>query len=150
MRRINLIFILFAILVVGCKKHKCVDYSCFSPPRYFQFDLVDKTTGENVFTNGTYTESDIEIINLLDSTIYDDFSFNEYATNWIEIRSIGWQSEIVNLSINILGNHIFNFYVDAIRKNEHCCSFTEYNEIKIDSANYEFNANTDSYTVYIE
>ncbi len=57
-----------------------------------------------------------------------EFSFiSENNINLIQIGSIGWETEIVNLKIDILDNHIFNFYVDAERI-EDCCSHTEYNE----------------------
>ncbi|MCB9034747.1 MAG: hypothetical protein H6553_12975 [Chitinophagales bacterium] len=150
MKRINLLFILFTIFTISCKKHKCDDYSCFTPPNFFNFDIVDKTTGENLFTNGTYNESDVEITNLLDSTIYEYYNFNEYATNWLIFNGIGWQSEIVSLSVSIDGNHIFNFYVDAERKEENCCSFTEYHEINIDSTEYELNTNSGLYKIFVE
>jgi hypothetical protein len=45
-----------------------------------------------------------------------EFSFiSENNFNLIQIGSIGWETEIVNLKIDISDNHIFNFYVDAER-----------------------------------
>ena len=40
---------------------------CFTPPNSFQFEIVDKTSGENLFTNGTYGAGDIKIIDKLNN-----------------------------------------------------------------------------------
>lgn len=47
----------------SCNSGDC-NQNCTSPPLTFGFELLDKTTGENLFTNGTYEQSQIEIANL--------------------------------------------------------------------------------------
>ncbi|HAF78877.1 MAG TPA: hypothetical protein DCG42_16325 [Maribacter sp.] len=80
-----------------------------------------------------------------------DFSFiSENDINIIHISSIGWKTEIVNLEIHIANNHIFDFYVDAERKIEDCCSYTNYNEILVLNSEFELNNETGTYVIFME
>ncbi len=123
---------------------------CFTPPELFIFEIADKTSGENLFTKGIYKASEIEVIDLSDSSRVDYSFIDEDDINLIQIHTIGWKTETVNYSINISNKNIFNLYVDAERISEDCCSYTEFHEIKIENTEYEFNQETGIYKILIE
>jgi len=149
MKKFNLILILFTIIFQGCNNDDCGD--CFTPPQGFSFEIVDKTSGENLFTNGTFESENIEITDNLNNNEAIEFSFiSENDINLIQIGSIGWETEIVNLKINISDNYIFDFYVDAERKMGDCCSYTEYNEITIADSEFELDTQTGIYKILVE
>jgi hypothetical protein len=151
MRKINLILMLLTIVLQSCDKDGNCNELCFSPPESFHFEIVDKTSGENLFTNGTYVAGDIKITNTLDNNAPVEFKFiSENNINLIQIGSIGWKTEIVNLKFDISDNHIFDFYVDAERKTEDCCAHTEYNEITVRESEFELNTQTGIYKILVE
>jgi len=149
MKKFRLILILLAILFQGCKDDEC-NQLCFTPPQVFQFEIVDKESGENLFTNGTFDSNDITITDILNNNEPVEFSFmSENNVNLIAIASIGWETEIVNLKIDISDNTIFNFYVDAKIIGD-CCSHTEYNEITITDSEFEIDSQTGVYKILVE
>ncbi len=149
MKKIHFILILVTLLFQSCLDDDCGE--CFSPPYGFAFEIVDKTSGENLFTNGTYNAEDISITDSLNDNEPVTFTFiseNEY--NIIDISSIGWETEIVDLTIAVSNTPIFNFYVDAERNTADCCSYTEYNEVTISGSEFELDAETGIYIILVE
>ncbi|QDO92870.1 hypothetical protein FNB79_02390 [Formosa sediminum] len=146
----KLFFILSCTLIFyNCNQDDVV--SCFTPPNPFYFEIVDKTTGENVFTNGTYNSEDITLTNILSNNDSVEFNFiDEDSYNIIEINSIGWQTEIVNFELKIEDETIFNLYVNAKRKSENECSFTTYNEIEIQNAEYSLDQEFYIYKILVQ
>lgn len=144
------IVILFVIIgIAGCDLNEdCGE--CFTPPKYFVFELVDKITQENVFTNGTYSSSDIQVISIKDNSAIQFNFIGEDHINLIEINSVGWQTEIVNYAIRVANDTIFEFYANAARVSEDCCSFTRWNEIRIDEAEYELSSDTGWYKIFVK
>ncbi len=142
-----ILFFLSAFIFQSCESD-CG--ACFTPPSPFHFVFIDKTSGENVFTNGIYKPADIKIFNEFDSSNVEFNFIDENNSNIVEINTIGWKTERVNISVLLANKHIFNLYVDAERLFDNCCSYTLYNEIRIDSAEYEFNQDTAFYRVLIE
>lgn len=63
-------FYLLLITAIFCQHHgsedDCGEY--FTPPSPLFFELIDKETGENLFTNGTYDADQIEVTNSLDNS----------------------------------------------------------------------------------
>jgi len=143
---INCSIFLLIFINQGCKKCD----ACFSPPNPFLFEIVDKSTGENLFFNKTYNATDIEVINSLDSQNIKFSFLVENDINLIQINSIGWATEKVNIQINISNQNIFNLYVDAERVSEDCCSFTRYNELKIENADFELDSMKEIYKILID
>ena len=149
MKKFNLIVVLITLIFQSCKNDDCG--ACFTPPNSFSFEIVEKTSGENVFTNGTYESGNIEITDYLNNNERVEFMFiSENDINQIQIGSIGWETEKVNLKVSISDNHIFNFYIDAERKTGDCCSYTEYNEITITDSEFEFNDELGVYKIFID
>jgi len=55
----------FSVLVItqSWDTNECEDILCNSGPAGFQLELVDKDSGENLFSNGTFNKEDLELIN---------------------------------------------------------------------------------------
>ncbi|MCF8714468.1 hypothetical protein JM658_06445 [Joostella atrarenae] len=149
MKRINLLLFTLIIILQSCNNDDNCDQDCFTPPNTFLFEVLDKTSGENLFTNETYNPEDIIITDSLNDNQSVAYTFiSEDNLNLIQIGSIGWETEIVNLNINISEDHIFDLYVDVERKSENCCSFSQYNEIRV--SNSELDTQTGIYKILVE
>ncbi len=151
MKKVVKVVALIALLFTqACDNNDCEGQLCFTPPIGFAFELVDKESGENLFTNGTYNPDDIEVLNVLDN-LKKEFSFiSEDDINIIQIGSIGWDSEIADVVLKVGDAIILNLYVDSERVSENCCSFSRYNEIRIDNAEYELDQQSGIYTIFLE
>jgi hypothetical protein len=123
--------------------------ACFTPPYDFPFEIVDKTTGENLFTNGTY-KSDQIVVTDLATNLKVPFTFiSENGINVFRIQTIGWKTEKVNYSITIQDKNIFELYVDASRLNGDNCSYTVYNQVLIKNVEYELNKEKGRYIIKV-
>ena len=150
MRNIKFLLILVVFNLLGCNDEECNE-SCFTPPNNFAFEIIDKTSGENLFTNETYNPADISITDALNNNESVAFNFiSENNLNLIQVGSIGWETEIVDLKFEIADDRIFNLYIDAERLDGDCCSFTRYNEITISEAEYELDSQTGVYKILVE
>ena len=149
MKKTYLLLTILIAFIQGCKDNNDCNELCFTPPENFQFEIVDKTSGENLFTNGTYNVQDIIVTNVMDNSPVEFTFISENDMNLIQIGSIGFKTEIVNLKVDISGNYIFSFYVDAERK-EGCCSYTLYKEISISEAEFELDKQSEVYKILVE
>lgn len=138
-----------AAINFGCDKRSDCGV-CFTPPSPFLFEIVDKATDENLFTNGTYESKQIEIINADDNKNVNYKFIGENDFNVIQINSIGWKTEKINIMVKISNINIFNFHVDAERLTQDCCSFTKYNEIRIDNSEFELDTEYGVYKIVVE
>ncbi|MCK0125763.1 hypothetical protein MWU76_15335 [Gelidibacter sp. F2691] len=148
MKKLNLALILFAVLFQSCTTDDCGD--CFTPPENFRFELVVKTSRENVFSNGTFDPNQIKITNIANNRPAEFKFISENDINLIQINGIGFQTETVRLQIDLGNTPVFNFVVDAERKKEDCCSFTEFKNINITNSDFELDANTGIYRILVE
>jgi hypothetical protein len=147
--RLKFMALIVLLMVQGCNNTDCEGLDCFTEPTAFVFEIVDQETGENLFTNGTYTPGQIEVLNSADNS-KRDFSFiAENGRNLISIGSIGWETEIADVVLKIDGEDILNLYVDTERVTENCCNFSKYNKINVENAVYEFDKQTFIYTIYV-
>ena len=149
-KTLKLVALIALLFIQACDNNDCEDLLCFTPPIGFAFELVDKDSGENLFTNGTYNPDNIEVLNVLDNS-KREFSFiSENEVNIIRIGSIGWETEIADVVLKVGDTIILNLYVDSERVSENCCNFSKYNEIRIDNAEYELDQQSGIYTIFIE
>ena len=149
-KTLKLVALIALLFIQACDNNDCEDLLCFTPPVLFAFELVDKDSGENLFTNGTYNPDNIEVLNVLDNS-KREFSFiSENEVNIIRIGSIGWETEIADVVLKVGDASILNLYVDSERVSENCCNFSKYNEIRIDNAEYELDQQSGIYTIFIE
>jgi len=145
-----LIAVMILLSAQACADKDCEDVLCFTPPMPFAFELVDKDSGENLFTNGSYDSDDIEVLNLSDNSRREFVFISENELNIIQIGSIGWENEIAEVVLKVGDETILNLYVDSERVSEDCCNFTKYNEIRIDNADYELDPQSGIYTIRID
>ncbi len=145
--RILIVLVVLVMILHSCDD--CKDKACFTPPVGFTFELVDKTTMENLFTNETFNSNEITVTNLIDNSNLEFDFIDENNVNLIQINSIGWESAKVDALINVSGIDILNLIVDSERTSEDCCEFTEYNEIRIENAEFELNEVSGIYTILI-
>lgn len=146
------IFFLFLMVIASCSSDGDCN-ECLTPPNRFVFNLLDKASSKDVFVLEKYETKDIEIMDVITDTKIIDFdvtSDDASSKTFIEIHTIGWETEKVNYLIKIGDTVVCNLVVDAVRKSENCCSFTSYNEISIENAEYEPDTYTGFYTVYME
>ena len=142
-------FLLLIIILQACKDEPDPCPLCFTPPDNFYFEIVDKATGENLFRNGTYQPNDIKIINLADGGKEPFVFLDENDVDLIQTYPIGGMTETVSYSFNIGGLYMFTLYVVAERVNENCCSYTRYHEIRILNSDFQYNPNTNIYTILV-
>lgn len=149
MKKIFLTLQIFMLILQGCVSEDCEQ--CFTPPQSFEFEIVEKSSGENLFTNGTFNINEITITDDLNNMEPVEFSFiSENNMNLIRIGSIGWKTEIVNLKVAIDDTPIFSFYVDTERKMGDCCSYNQYNEISVTDSEFELDSQTGIYKILQE
>ncbi len=149
-KTLKLVALVVLLFTQACDNNDCEGLLCFTPPIGFAFELVDKESGENLFTNGSYDSDDIEVLNTVDNS-KREFSFiSENDINIIRIGSIGWDSEIADVVLKVGDAIILNLYVDSERVSENCCNFSKYNEIRIDNAEYELDQQSGIYTIFLE
>ncbi|MDT0641479.1 hypothetical protein RM553_01420 [Zunongwangia sp. F363] len=128
----------------------CEDYSCFTPPEAFEFEFIDATSGENLFTNGTFQEEDISITDQSEDSDVDVVFISENDYNILQVGSIGWETENTDYLIEIGEEVSFRLLVDADRVTEDCCSFTRINSVEIEGAEYERQEETGVYQILVE
>ncbi len=148
MKAIFVLFISCCLLVSSCDLVKdCPE--CTTPPQVFSFDIVDEVSGENLFMNGTYDVSNFKIVNVLNQQELDFDLIEEDELGYIHVYSIGWQTEVVNCHFYYDNEELFTFYVDAVRKSEDCCSFTDYRAIELEGKEFDLDKTKGVYSVYM-
>ncbi|MGP1993182.1 hypothetical protein D9V96_014995 [Zobellia laminariae] len=147
----TLLFLFVLLFSQACKDDdNCSEVACFTPPEPFSFDLVDKTSGENLFTNETYNANDISVVDLDDQSAVEFTFQDENDTNLIRINTIGWETETVAYSIQIATKSVFELYVTAERSTDGCCPNTDFTEIRIEKADFELNKESGIYTIFVD
>lgn len=142
--------LVFLFLIVQSCKDDCEDMACFTPPKFYQFNLVDKNSNENIFTKGLYQASDIKVIDIKTDKIIEHKFVTENNQNIIVLNNIGWKTESISYKIMLKDDiTVFTLEVDVERKNENCCSFTKYNKEEIKGSEFTVNDSKDVYTILI-
>ncbi|MDH5381844.1 MAG: hypothetical protein OEW75_13380 [Cyclobacteriaceae bacterium] len=144
---IFIVAIFFAISLQSCLNDDCGE--CFSPPTPFYFQFVDKISGENLFTNGTLSSDDIVVLNTADGSPVQYSFVDENDFDLLKINTIGWETETVNYSIRVSADYLFNLGVDTERVTSGCCTYTIYNDVTIDTFEFEFDQVYGVYRIFI-
>ena len=129
----------------SCTDDDCGE--CMTPPEMFVFNVVDKASGDNLFVNGTYDINELKVVNLLNNKVVEYKYISENDMGYLQIQSIGWQSEVVNVHFTIGEQTLFTLYVDAERKESDCCSFTRFKAIEVGEAESVRNQETGIYRI---
>lgn len=146
----HIITLFLLIFSLSCSDDACGDVLCFTPPSPFEFELLDKVTGENLFTNGTFNPNDIKVINRADQRAVEFAFISENDYNIILVHTIGWQTETVNYSFQVGSETLFDLFVAAERMDSDCCAHTEYHEIRIENTEFQRDASTGIYKIWVE
>lgn len=150
MKAFVLLFSAFFVLN-SCKSDDNDIPYCESGPLSLSFQLLDKITGENLFTNGTFNVANIEVLNLDDNNSRVQFTFNsEDDRNVISLGPFGWGTNIANYFLKVGERNIFILHLNAERKAEDGCSFVQVNKLEIKNAEYSQNMQTGIYEVLVE
>ncbi len=145
-----ILLFMVAFVLDSCNVDNC-DVDCNSGPLGLNFELLDKATGENLFTNGTFDPADIEVLDLDNNNSSVQFTFNsENDINIINLGPFGWETNIANYLLKVGERDIFTLHVDAEEKTEDCCSFVQVNKLEIINADFELNPETGIYEILVE
>jgi hypothetical protein len=149
MRNLIIGILFISMWILSACSERC-DEPCFSPPRTLYFEILDKSTGGNVFTNGSFNRNEIVIVDL-DNQEQVEFAFIDgTGFDMISISAIGWETEAVNYAINVGSERIFELYVDAERLKGDCCSYTIYNDLQISNAEYTHDVGWEFFKIFVE
>ncbi|WP_157417977.1 hypothetical protein [Aequorivita capsosiphonis] len=147
--KILVLFFIAACALNSCSVDKC-DVDCNSGPLSLNFQLLDKTIGENLFTNGTFDPTDIQVLDLDSENSNVQFIFNtENDRNIISLGPFGWGNNNVNYILKIEERAVFTLKLDAEQKTEDCCSFVAVNNLEIKNTDYELNSETGIYEILV-
>lgn len=148
MKKIGLVLMIL-ISLFSCKDKGCEDIACFTPPPNFVLELVDSSTGENLFTNETLNSNDIIIVDEDGKNVTYEFIPRENL-NLINLNEIGWNLGFRTYTISVGDDVIFNLELDMEEKHENCCTFFQINLFNITNYTYEKSNTTDVYIIEIE
>ena len=144
-----MIYLLFILsFLITCDGDDCKGYDCFTPPNYFNFEILDKASGKNLYTNGSLRADQLKVFNDVTKAPLDFQFITENNLNIIVLNSVGWQTEKTTVTFELKEGMSFNFYVDAERKYEDCCSFTVFNETKVENTSHEFETSKNLYSIF--
>lgn len=145
----GILLVLLVLSALFSCQNDCKDVLCFTPPRTYNFELIGKSSGNDLLAAGPYSYNQISVI---DRETNKSVTFNRTGNdsiNLIQFDMIGWKTEVVDYQVTIADSIHFGLYVDATRTNENCCSFTRYNDIKIEDTEYKLDSLTGIYKIFI-
>ncbi|APU67928.1 hypothetical protein [Christiangramia flava] len=144
MKKFQFLFALVFVVFMSCdSSDDCSDFACNSGPAGFIIELVDSETGENLFTNGTFEEDQL---NLVKTSEDGEGSWSFISEDDVNLLSIA-TFEGVTYSVQISGEEVFQVAVDAEGVTEDCCFYTQVNDFEITGADVEQDATTYVYKV---
>ena len=148
--KVLVLFFIAAFAFNSCSVDNC-EVDCNSGPLGLSFELLDKATGENLFTNGTFDSADIQVLDLNNNNSNVQFTYYpEDDSNLINLGPFGWGTNIVNYALKVGERDIFILYLDTEKNTEDCCSFVQVNKLEIINANYSQNPETGIYEILVE
>lgn len=143
--KILLLTLLFSILSCSDLSNDC-EIECTSGPARFTLELVDSETGENLFTNGTFEESQLRLSKISDE---GEGQWQFISTDDLNLIGIATFQGIA-YSVQISGDELFQVSIDAESVTDDCCSFTRVNDFEITGASFEQDSETSVFKVKID
>jgi hypothetical protein len=129
---------------------KC-DVYCNSGPLSLSFELLDKATGENLFTNNTFDPADIVVLDLDNNNSSVQFSFiSENDINVINLGPFGWGTNNANYLLKVGERDIFTLILEAEEIQDECCSNVVLNKLIIEGSDFSQNTENGVYEVLVE
>lgn len=105
--------LVFLFLLIGCNNKTDITDD-LTAPQTFAFHILDKTTGENIFSNKKYDPQKIIVKNLDSHDVVKHQFISDNDLDLIVLENVGRDSENINYSINIDDKSIFELHVDAV------------------------------------
>lgn len=123
----------FTLLMGSCDK--CKEINCSTGPPRFTLELVDKETGENVFTSGKYKAEDIVLTDENQQTVYTQF-VAENNLNVVNIALPDTEGE-KELKMRFGGGQEIIIRLDVRKGESKCCTNYFAENIQVDNFPYE-------------
>lgn len=113
-----LCFLCFTLLMGSC--NKCGGIACSTGPPSFSLELIDKETGENVFTSGKYKPEDIVITDENQKTVSHYF----IAENSFNIINVGLPAikGDKELKMGLNGKQVIIIKLHVRKGESNCCT----------------------------
>lgn len=148
-RLIQLSFVLLLITAFGCSSDSNI-IDCTSPPVSFAFEFIDKDSGENLYTNGTFDAKQAITVTDMDTKKIVQYAYIKSDNlNRLSIDAIGFQSGTFNYEIKIENKSIFELHVSAERLSKNGCSFSKVNSFEIKNAESKLDKTNGVYKIRI-
>ncbi len=125
----------------------CSTISCEGGPNLI-ITVLNKTTGDNLFSNETYTAEDVTITD----ENGDDISYYDVSNGSIYIQVLGVENDVNTYMLNIADDITMTTDVELIENNNStgCCSYP----VKVGTidlvASHETEITEGSITIYVE
>lgn len=135
------------VLSLSCEKDDApCPLSSVGPPN-FTVEIVDKTTNENVFTNGTYKQSQLNVTTE-NSTSSDYIFISEDNMNIIGITP-AWKSGTFTTTIKLNNQITIPIETIIIEKSTECYTNYYIESLKVFGYPYTYDETTGVYTIKI-
>jgi hypothetical protein len=148
MRARNLLFFVLLITSVfafySCDK---CNQDCFTPPKWYLFDIVDNETEENVFMTGMYDREDVSVTDEDGNWVKHEF-LTYSDTNLLSLAEIGWNTGRYRYTISLDAETEISFTLEMEQVNEDCCTF--YRVIDFGVEGYEWYEIENSEVIRVE
>jgi len=137
----KIVFFLTIIVCFSCTKDisfdvDCSAVSCLAPSITLEF--LSKTTREDLFLNGTYTTSDLKIVNQINNEVVNYTIFPTDESIIIYISNAVTKTELKDYKIYIPNAFEFRFKFEAeLTDKNMCCPDTKINDLVVENTTYE-------------
>lgn len=143
-------FTYLALLIIfsiqSCDSNDCETVVC-APNSIFQFQLIDKNSGENLLTNGAYQISNLNILN---TETENEVGFDFTPENAIVSVQTPNNTETVNYTIQISSENLFQVAIEKERISGECCSGINFTSVEISNVDFQLNSQLGTYTILLE
>ncbi|MGV8945813.1 MAG: hypothetical protein ACOH1N_05245 [Lutibacter sp.] len=129
-----LFFFVIAVTFSSCDlNNDCGD--CFTPPRSFGFDFIDKDTSENLFTNHTFNDNNLSVIDEKGKEInFKLIYIND--RHILSLNEIGWELAPKIYTIKLSDEVSVIVSLDMDKMEGDCCTYFEVKEFGIQDFEY--------------
>lgn len=139
----SIFVIIFALFLYSCDK-PCQDAS--TGPPSFSIEIIDAVSNENVFTNGTFTQSQLQVTPTNSASFYYSF-ISENNLNILTI-SPAWEEGTFTTTLK-LGEDITIPIIAKVKKVSNDCH-TNYGIETVTISNYESHFDQENYIYKIK
>lgn len=149
--RVKHLLLFVGVLFIGSsciKINECGE--CFTPPPQLSFKVIDAESGDNLYTDLTYSHSDLKLFYITDNdSTFLNVDLFQIADQWIiSSREMSWislsnEGETFYLELN--PHTVETIYLKIISVTENCCTYHPIDDLTINGENAEI----ETYTNYI-